>query len=123
MISDIRSGMQGDRKKMVQVLSGRKGVEMKSIISNERECFVCGKKEWVEPLHKHHILGSYNRKRSDRDGLWVYLCPEHHNMSSMGVHFNRPFEITLKKLAQTIWERENEGGRDEFIKRYGKSYL
>jgi len=96
---------------------------MKSIISNEKECFVCGAKEWTEALHKHHIFGAFNRTRSDREGLWVWLCPKHHNMSNEGVHFNRPFDIVLKKYAQSRWEQENEEGREEFIKRYGKSYL
>jgi hypothetical protein len=96
---------------------------MKSIISNEKECFVCGLREWSEKLHKHHIFGAFNRTRSDREGLWVWLCAEHHNMSCEGVHFNRPFDIVLKKLAQMRWEETNEGGREEFIKRYGKSFL
>lgn len=93
---------------------------MKSIIQAEKECFICGTKE---PLHKHHVFGGANRKLSDEHGCWVWLCASHHNMTDIGVHFNKPFDVTLKKFTQTIWEQENKGGHDGFRKIFGKSYL
>jgi hypothetical protein len=100
------------------------GERMKSIISNEKECFVCGIKEWCGALHRHHCInGVSNRRNSEKYGLWVWLCADHHNMSNDGVHFNHPFDVTLKKLAQIRFEEVNEGGRDEFRKIFGKSYL
>ena len=45
-----------------------------SILSNERVCYICGSPEVVV----HHIfMGVANRKLSDEDGCWVYLCPPH----------------------------------------------
>lgn len=97
---------------------------MKSIISNEKECFVCGIKEWSGALQRHHcISGVSNRRNSEKYGLWVWLCFEHHTGSREGVHYNRPFEVTLKKLAQIKFEEVNEGGREEFIRIFGKSWL
>lgn len=33
-------------------------------------------------LHKHHIFGGSNRSLSEKDGLFIYLPPELHNMSN-----------------------------------------
>lgn len=95
---------------------------MRSIMSNEKECFIC---RTTKDLHKHHIFsGTANRRQSEKYGCWVYLCADHHNMSNDGVHFNKPFDIVLKKYCQKIWEDvENNGTREEFIHIFGKSYL
>ena len=92
---------------------------MKSIISNERECLVCGS---TYNLHKHHIFfGTANRKLSEQYGCWCYLCARHHNMSESGVHFSKPLDIKLKKFAQ---ERFNEAYPElDFRKIFGKNYL
>lgn len=91
-----------------------------SILSNTKECYVCYS---MRDLHKHHIFyGTSNRMNSERQGCWCYLCDYHHNMSSMGVHFNQPFDATLKKLCQLKWEEIN-GDREQFRQIFGKSYL
>lgn len=97
----------------------------KSIISNEKECFICKENENLSDIqiHKHHIFyGTANRKISEKQGCWVYLCSYHHNMSNEGVHFNWCFDIMLKKYCQYVWEQE-KGTRDEFRKLFGKSYI
>lgn len=91
-----------------------------SIISSKAECFFCKRSG---DLHHHHIFfGTSNRKLSDEDGCWIYLCPSHHNMSSESVHQSRVMDLALKVLCQKEWEKIY-GNREEFIKRYGKSYL
>ena len=92
---------------------------MKSIISNHKVCFVCND---TNAIHKHHIFYGPNRRNSDKEGCWVYLCAKHHNMSNEGVHFNKEFDLYLKKFCQATWEMEN-GSREEFRKIFGKSYL
>lgn len=90
-----------------------------SIISNERQCFVC---HTTQNLHKHHIIHGYAfRKVSEHYGLWVYLCGKHHNLSNEGVHFNKDLDTKLKKLAQ---EKFQEKYPDKsFIKEFGRNYL
>lgn len=90
-----------------------------SIINAKRRCWKCGTEQG---LHLHHIFGGANRPLSDEDGCWVYLCGPHHNLSRFGVHFDKMFDTELKELAQNEWERRY-GTRDEFRRRYGKSYL
>jgi len=92
---------------------------MESIISNEKECLLCGTKVG---LHKHHIFfGTANREVSEEYGCWCWLCYKHHNGSSEGVHFNKRFDDRLKKATQKKF-MEKYPDKD-FIKIFGKSYL
>lgn len=94
---------------------------MKSIISNNKYCFICGINQG---LHKHHIIhGSANRKKSDEDGLWIYLCGKHHNLSNEGVHNNKNLDLSLKKMAEKRWLEFYGKSEEDFIKRYGKTYI
>ena len=92
---------------------------MKSIISNEQRCFVCGRRGCLE---KHHCLHGSSRKKADDDGLWVYLCENCHR-GTQGVHGRDGHDLDqeLKELAQSRWE-ETYGTREEFVHRYGKSW-
>ena len=91
----------------------------KSIIVNSMDnCFVCGS-PYVE---EHHVLyGTANRKLSTKYKLVVPLCHEHHR-GQTGVHFNRDFDIAIKKLAQ---EKFNAvyGANTSFQEVFGKNYL
>jgi hypothetical protein len=91
----------------------------KSIIQNSKECYVCGT---TYNLHDHHIIfGTSNRKNSEKYGLKVWLCLEHHT-GSAGVHQNREMDLNLKKVAQQHFEAKI-GTRNEFRSIFGKSYL
>jgi hypothetical protein len=92
---------------------------MKSIISNEKYCLVCG----LPNVHKHHIYeGTGRRKLSEKYGCWCFLCPRHHNMSNEGVHFNKILDLKLKQQCQKAWEFQY-GSREDFIKVFNRSYL
>lgn len=93
---------------------------MKSLISNDKQCLICGA---TEAVHKHHIFyGTANRTLSEEQGCWCYLCAYHHNMSNKGVHFNKHLDILLKQECQKRWEEQN-GNREQFIETFGKNYL
>lgn len=90
----------------------------KSIIQDDKNCLICG----TGVTEEHHIFfGSANRKQSDKYGLIVYLCAEHHRGEN-GVHHNRHFDLMLKREAQLVFE-EDVGTRLEFMKIFGRSYL
>lgn len=81
-------------------------------------CLVCGS-PYVEI---HHVMyGTSNRKLSDKYGLIVPLCQEHHR-GQTGVHFKRSLDMCLKKLAQ---EKFNAvyGANTSFLEVFGKNYL
>ena len=100
-----------------------------SLLQKTKACFFCGSTR--RDLHRHHVFyGTANRRKSEEDLMWVYLCPEEHNTSSIGVHFNKELDLKLKKIAEKVWianytsKDENIEDRiDKFIKRYGKNYL
>ena len=85
---------------------------------DENICSVCGKRI-TGARNLHHIMnGTAYRKKSDEDGLVVYLHPTCHQW----LH-NHPMSMrTFKQRAQRYYE-ENIGTREQFIKRYGKNYL
>lgn len=95
-----------------------------SIVTKDMsKCYICGK----SPTHIHEIFfGTANRKKSIEDGLCVGLCPAHHNMSGLGVHFNKQLDLYLKKIGEECWIKEysdDKNGERDFINRFGKNYL
>lgn len=92
---------------------------MKSIIQKEKRCIVCHNTNTEE----HHVFfGTSNRKLSEKYGLKVYLCYEHHR-GTRGVHGKegKTLDTYLKELAQTRFEEKES--REKFIQVFGKSYL
>ena len=90
-----------------------------SIMQSKKECLICGSPN----VEIHHILfGNPKRKLADEDGLWVWLCPEHHR-GTHGVHGKdgHDLDTALKISAQTIYEQTHS--RDEWLKRYRRNYL
>lgn len=94
---------------------------MKSIINNEKKCFICGS---TANLHLHHVMFGRNRKIADEDGLTLYLCYFHHE-GTYGVHGinGHDLDIKLKKIAEKKWCEFYNKTPEQFIKRYGKNYL
>lgn len=91
---------------------------MKSIIQEQKECYVC-KTKYV--LHEHHIFyGTANRKLSEKYGLKVWLCGRHHNLSNEGVHFNHDLDFSIKRMAQKKFEETYQDL--DFVKIFGRSY-
>lgn len=90
----------------------------KSIIQTEKECYIC---RTTRNLHCHHIFyGTANRRMSERYGMKVWLCQEHHTGQN-GVHFDRQLDLLVKTVAQGVFE-EKVGDREKFIEIFGRSY-
>jgi hypothetical protein len=91
----------------------------KSVVIEDMEhCFVCGSSK----VQVHHIFfGTANRRISDKYGYVAPLCAAHHT-GDAGVHFNKDFDLYLKKLAQAHFESQI-GTREDFRKVFGKSWL
>lgn len=93
---------------------------MNTVLQVKKECYACHR---TANLHDHHVFyGTANRKKSEKYGLKVWLCPYHHNMSDEGVHFNKALDTRLKQMAQAYFELYI-GDRAMFIKEFGKSFL
>ncbi len=84
-------------------------------------CFFCGKPAECE----HHLLfGNGKRKLAEEDGLKVPACNQCHTLGTVTgrIHDNPMAEKLSKMLGQAIFETE-VGDREDFVARYGKSYL
>ena len=89
---------------------------MESIIQTEKECFICGR---TEPLHNHHCIEGSYRKASDRYGLCVWLCVEHHMMA----HDNETMMQYLRQTAQRKAMEHYGWSVDDFREHIGRSFL
>ena len=93
--------------------------EMKSILQDrETGCLVCG----YPYTEEHHVLYGMgnNRMLSEKYGLKVYLCAEHHR-GNTGVHFNKALDNYLKRMAQIKFEEVYKD--EDFRKVFGKNYV
>ena len=89
---------------------------MKSILQNEKRCFLCVSTQNLE-LH-HCIHGVANRKIADREGLTVWLC---HSCHSKVHDSDRELDLKLIQFAQSVYESKHS--REEFRALFGKSWL
>lgn len=91
----------------------------KSIMVEDMEhCIFCGRS-----AEEHHVFfGTSNRKISDKYGLVVPLCPEHHRNGADSPHKNKTVRLVLECWAQTVYESQI-GTRDDFRGDFGKSRL
>ena len=101
---------------------------MKSILQKDRDyCFIChrttGMKYIRTDLEEHHIIEGSRRKLSEKYGLKVYLCPEHHQFGEDAVHRNpnQGYDLMLKQMAQEVFKQKHP--ELDFIGIFGKSYL
>lgn len=84
-------------------------------------CLFCGRPAECE----HHLLfGSGIRKLAEKDGLKVPACSACHSMGGIAerIHGNPMAEKLSKMLGQAAYEAKI-GSREEFRRRYGRSYL
>lgn len=93
----------------------------KSIIPGDDEyCYLC---KQVHLMNRgtdvHHCLFGNKRKLADQDGLTVHLCHDHH----MRLHQQGQHKDELICLAQITWMEHFDKTKEEFIARYGKSYI
>ena len=74
-------------------------------------------------LEEHHIFGGPNRTLSEKFGLKVYLCHEHHQNSPESVHNNKDpqYNLLLKQEGQKAFMKQYPD--KDFVKVFGKSYL
>lgn len=99
------------------------GKRKASIIQKEKECYLCrmdlGMTN-VQNLELHHCMNAFNRKKSDEDGLTVWLCGWHHDL----LHdTDASLATRLKAIAEQAWIDAGNGDVDEWIKRYSKNYI
>ncbi len=101
---------------------------MKSVMHDKknRTCYLCGLLNGDygarDNLQEHHAIpGTANRRLSERYGLKVYLCLEHHTAGPMAVHNNQEVMGLVKRKAQEVFEKAHS--HEEWMAAFGKNYL
>ncbi len=90
----------------------------KSILQDEKKCFFCGT---TQGLERHHVVfGSAGRQISDKLGLTVWLCSEHHR-GYYSPHQRRDIDLRLRRFAQSCYEDKHS--HEEWMERVGRNYL
>lgn len=90
----------------------------KSILQpdGEEKCFITGSRINLDVHHVYH--GSANRKIADKEGCWVWLRHDIH----MQLHDkDKKLDRYLQEECQKKYEETHT--REEFRKKFGKSYL
>lgn len=93
-----------------------------SIITKDLEhCIECGRSN----VEKHEVFfGTANRRLSIEDGLVIPLCKaKHHAGNLIGIHKDQELNEKWKKIAQETWQEYYGRTKEDFIKRYGRSYI
>lgn len=92
---------------------------MKSIIQNERVCYITGRGDHLE---EHHVWGGANRKNSEKYGLKIYLTAEMHRGKD-GIHQNRELSDRVKAEVQQLAMEHYGWDITDFRLIFGKSYI
>lgn len=99
---------------------------MKSIMQDKQAhtCYLCMMlhSDFTEKqTQEHHVIfGTANRKLSEKYGLKVYLCLEHHETGREAVHRNAETALLVKKAAQRAFEKRWPDL--DFRKIFGKNF-
>jgi hypothetical protein len=100
---------------------------MKSIMHEKgSDCYLCKRllrDSSIKPyLEEHHaIFGSGKRKLSEKYGLKVYLCPDHHRNGHWAVHRNHAIARIVQRDAQRAFEARYP--KLSFLQIFGMNYL
>ena len=89
----------------------------RSILQREKICYLCPR---TIGLERHHILSGANRKWSEKLGLWVYLCHEHHT-GKRGAQYDKDLNLLLKREAQKAFEETHS--HEEWMEIFKRNYL
>lgn len=83
-------------------------------------CHICGQWGYVET---HHIFGGANRKKSEKYGIVVPLCIDHHREGREAAHKSAVTAQQLHEYGQRLWMQRTGGTAEDFRAMFGKNYL
>ena len=87
----------------------------KSIMQDEKRCFITGSKVGLE---LHHCFHGPRRKAADRYGCWIWLRSDlHRELHDRNKELDRMIERACQERFEEIYSHE------EFMEIFGKNYL
>ena len=92
--------------------------------SDKGFCYLCkllNGDDFPKQTQEHHVcFGTANRKQSEKYGLKVYLCLNHHEIGPAAVHNNHENARILQREAQKVFEKNFPD--KSFIEIFGRNY-
>ena len=108
--------------------AGKEIVMAKSIMHDKSDgtCYLCmrlnGDHGRRTGLQEHHALpGTANRRLSEKYGLKVYLCLQHHTAGPEAVHTNAANRMLVAREAQRAFEKR--GSHERWMEIFGRNYI
>lgn len=96
----------------------------KSIMQARRECYVCRElygTVTTAGLEEHHVFGGPLRGKSERYGLKVWLCADHHRrQNGYSAHFDRGLADWLHGQGQLAFMEQY--GADLWLREFWRIY-
>ena len=96
-------------------------------MQRKKECILCRKEAEAagyygdlsdKGLHRHHVIfGPGYRSLSEKYGLWVYLCPDHHRK----VHKDKKANVELRQQAEKVFLKDHT--IQEWMEIFTRNYL
>ena len=93
--------------------------ELWSIFTDDMDHCPYTKSPYVE---RHHVFGSFNRKRCEKYG---FVIPLRHDLHPNGVMANdnwQKLDLHLKQECQRYYEK-HIGTREQFMQEFGRNWL
>lgn len=92
----------------------------------DRTCYLCvmlnGDYAARTGLQEHHVVpGTSGRRLSEKYGLKVYLCLQHHTAGETAAHQNIQTQRLLQQKAQEIFERKYS--HEKWMDVFGRNFL
>ena len=100
---------------------------MKSIMQNKEDgtCYLCmmlnSDYQKRDNLEEHHVFMGPSRRNSEKYGLKVYLCNQHHTNGKEAVHVSYEVCRILQSAGQQAFMKKYPD--KDFMKIFGKNYL
>lgn len=89
-----------------------------------KQCFICGRNGASDHLDKHHIFGGGLRSKSEKYGLYVYLCGYRcHKFGKFAAHQCKETAEMLHKYGQMKAMLEQGWSCAEYVAEFGKNHL
>ena len=87
----------------------------KSIMQNEKRCFITGAERCLD---QHHCFHGPRRKAADKWGCWIWLRRDlHRELHDRNKALDRMIERACQERFEEIY------GHEKFVEIFGKSYL
>lgn len=95
------------------------GHKVSILQGREKVCYITGR---TDGLHRHHIFGGQRRAISDKNGFWVWVVGEWHNLAPYSIHRNG-WELRRKLQSECQKKYLESHTMEEWMELMGKNYM